>query len=482
MTKPRGLRSLVTDAAVYGAARTLVKFVHVFMIPIYTRYLAISEYGIIENLNALAQMLLPLFGAALPAAVVQRYAGADRDDERAAVVSSAAAATLALGGGMLLAGVASAGALGALLVRGTSSENHAILLLAFVGNSMTLQSVVYLAILRARFDKRRYLVASLVAALGTVGLNLVFVIGLELGVKGTLLAGALAQAAATLYCHRALREWIRLNALSMPLVRGLLAFGVPFMLSGFLIAIVRSSDRYLISLLVDDPLPKIALYGMAEKCMFPLVLASSAFGMAWAPFALAVSRQADARDVHVRTFRFYVSVTALLLVASAMLAPVVLRILTTPAYYPSARFTPAVGLYLALNYLAYIGSLGFLLTGRSRAMAPIVAVAAAVNVALNVLLIPRFAVMGAIWATVAAFVAYNLLMFAVGERHERVGFPVWRGFAVYALAYVAGEVALLGIVHGVVAFAAFALVLQALGFLDLQRLPGLVRSLSRRAA
>jgi len=469
-----GLQSLAIDTSVYGLARVLVSMVGVLLVPVYTRFLTPADYGVLENLAVLGYFVLTVFDAALPVAVVQRYIKTDDELDRHRLVGTAALCTFTFGGVAILVGLGTGEYLGGYLVRRGPTENLVLLGIALAGAAMTVQTSLFLSVFRARFDRRRYLWATLGPVTLTVVLSLVLIVGLRLGVAGAVLARTVGGLLSVLYCLGVLRDSIRIRHFSFPLLRQMLVFGSPFAIGAVMTAIIRSSDRYFISALVADPLPKIGLYSMAEKCMAPLQLATAAFGLAWAPFALTVSRQADAQQVHIRTFKLYVTATAFLVVALSMLAPIALRILATAPYYPSARFTPAVGLYLSLYYLTYIGSLGLLLKERSGALAPIVATAAAVNIALNLLWIPRWEVMGAIWATVVSVVIHNCLIYAVGEHYHRIGFPLARGLAVYGIAYLAGRLALEGPLVGAGALLVFVAVAWLLGFLEVNVLVGLV--------
>jgi O-antigen/teichoic acid export membrane protein len=258
-------------------------------------------------------------------------------------------------------------------------------------------------------------------------------------------------------------------------MKRLFAFGAPFVLASFATLIIKSSDRYFITLLRSDGLTLNGLYATAEKFMMPLTLIGFAFGAAWAPFALAVAKQEDARQIYLRSFRHYVATTSLAAVAFAVISPHLIRFVTTPPYYESYVFTPSVGVYLALNYLFYIGSLGFLLTGRSKLIGPVVVVAAGMNAVLNWWWIPGHGVGGAIWATNVALVAYNVCIFFLGERYYRVGFPLWRGLALYGFAWLVATVSLSGGVPGWVAVLVHVAVLASLGFADTAGLLRLLR-------
>src|SRR5882724_1874655 len=93
MVTPRvTLFTLFGDTVIYGLPRFAQVLMSVLLLPLYTRYFAVAEYGLIENLNILA-VLLTWAGLALPSSIVRFYTVADSEEERVSIVTSIAAAT-----------------------------------------------------------------------------------------------------------------------------------------------------------------------------------------------------------------------------------------------------------------------------------------------------------------------------------------------------------------------------------------------------
>lgn len=437
----RSIRALFGDIAVYGSARALASALGVVFIPVYTRVLEVEEYGILENLSTLSFFIVTVFGFSLPTAITKDYGAAASDEERARVVSSGVFATALLGVFGALVVLAWRTEIGDLFIRRSASEEQTLILLLAGWSWLLLLHNVALTVFRADFRRRPYLIAALgVVTLGLV-LNLVFVVGLRWGVAGIIAASCSAHLAAMVYSAYVLRKALSFRRVSWGTVRGLLSFGAPFAIAAVATYAMRSSDRAFIAVYVPDSLQRMALLAMAEKFMMLLSLFGFAFGMAWAPFVMGAGK-GHSPLVYRRAFAYYVAITALLLVVCSVSSPLLLRLLTIPSYYPSAWYTAGVGISFCLDYLYYIGSVGLLLSGRSRALVPIVFVAAAIGLVLNFVLIPRFELHGAIWARNAAALAYNVMIFRYAEKQFFVGFPLGRAVLIYAIAFLAASLGL----------------------------------------
>ena len=106
----------------------------------------------------------------------------------------------------------------------------------------------------------------------------------------------------------------------------------------------------------------------------------------------------------------------------AVLGRDLLRLMTphNPAFHAAAPVIPVVALAYLLHGVFLLTSVGIGIARQARYYPMVTAAAAATNVAANLVLIPRFGVMGAAWATVLAYA----VMAALGHAFSRRLFPI----------------------------------------------------------
>src|SRR5436305_10074696 len=143
-----------------------------------------------------------------------------------------------------------------------------------------------------------------------------------------------------------------------------------------------------------------------------------AFRLAWPAFAYSIDDESTAKRTYSYVLTYLLFICCLFLIALCTLAPWLLKILapSKPAFY---RADEAVGV-LAFGTTAYAGYT-VLAIGIGRARQTqfnwiVSGVAAAINVALNFALIPRYGMMGAAISTAAAYVALFLGMTLNSQR------------------------------------------------------------------
>ena len=150
-------------------------------------------------------------------------------------------------------------------------------------------------------------------------------------------------------------------------------------------------------------------------------------------------------------------------------------VLLGEGYRDAYRVVPLVALAYVFNGVHYCVSPGVHVAGKTRLFPPLALGAAALNLGLNLVLIPRYGMTGAAWATVAAFFALAMATVAVGQRYYPVRYEYGRlgkigiaGVLIFFLATrLSAEVTFASVAwHGLLGLCGFPLVLAGMGFLD----------------
>lgn len=241
----------------------------------------------------------------------------------------------------------------------------------------------------------------------------------------------------------------KLAKTSRPALREQLSYGLPLVATFALGWIISSSDRLLIGWLmsVDAAGLYSAGYDLAQQGV-GLILATvqvAAYPLAVRAMESGGSDAARAQMKHSGEMIFFLACSA----AGALCAlpgPIA-QIVVGPEFQQStAQLLPIVGIAAALFGLkAFHFDMAFHLDSDSKPILVSSAVAAVVNIALNLFAIPRFGLMGAAFATVAAIGCGVALSFWWG-RHRPQMPHLWplvaRGVTFFAAAYLTGLLAL----------------------------------------
>ncbi len=100
-------------------------------------------------------------------------------------------------------------------------------------------------------------------------------------------------------------------------------------------------------------------------------------------------------------------------VMTAALAPDIIRTLFGPSYLPAASALMVLAFSMAARPLGYLADATLIATGRQWYLAAVAAVVVAVNLVLDIILVPRVGFVGAAWGTLAADVVALVASVAV---------------------------------------------------------------------
>ncbi len=275
-----------------------------------------------------------------------------------------------------------------------------------------------------------------------LALNLYFVVYLKTGVKGILYANLTAAIINLLVLIPYQWPYLR-GRFKMAVVRDLLHFGLPMLPNGLAYLVVELSDRYLMTHLLDKD--TVGEYGANYKFGTLMLLLVTAFRTAWQPFFLKIAKQDDARKIYARVMTYFVLGAALVVVSGSLMVEYVAAISYAPGktllgreYWRGIIIIPVI-LSSYLLYGMYVNlTVGIYIKQYSRWMALFTGLAAVTNIASNLYLMPAYGMIGAAWATLAAYAVMMLSIFIFNQRVYPVRYEYGRiglilGFSVFAL-------------------------------------------------
>jgi O-antigen/teichoic acid export membrane protein len=211
-------------------------------------------------------------------------------------------------------------------------------------------------------------------------------------------------------------------------------FGLPLVPTALFLWVTNFSDRFFLVKLAD--VAEAGLYSVGVRVASAMVLLLTAFRMAWPAFAYSIRDDTEARRTYAYVLSYLTVVTAWVALGLTLLSPWLVDLLAAAAFAESSRVVGP----LAFSTVAYAAYIVFAIgVGRSRRTQfnwVVTGVAAAVNLALNLALIPHYGMMGAAVATLAAYSAMAVGMAWWAQRVYPVPYQ-WRRVVTAALVAVA---------------------------------------------
>lgn len=423
-------RQLARDVAVYGLGDVLLRATAIITMPIYTRIFSVDDYGILSLVLTLSGLLGAILILGGDSAYARFFFETSDVEQRQRITSSwfGFLALWAIAVALLclpLAGFLSRWSFG-------DAAQAPLFVLALMACPITLINTLCGQVLRNQFQARLFSILNVVTTLLSIGLSLFAVVRLQWGLAGVL-AGALAAAAIMLPVRLWTARGMLRPVFSFDIVRSMLAFGVPLVPASLGVWVFMSSDRIILGKL--STLDQLGLFAVATSVASLLVLVNGAIGQAWTPHAFQVyeNQPEEARVFYGQVLTYLLIGFGILTVGITAFASVLLRVLAAPAFAPAAIAVGPLALGVMANASVHVTAAGISLTKKTKYLAMASWGAALVNIVLNLLLVPRWGMLGSSWAMATTYLALTLAYFLIGQRLWPVVYETRRTMTVVTL-------------------------------------------------
>lgn len=417
------------DAATYAVSGAATTFIGVVMVPIYTRVFSPDEYGALDLITSVTTFLVLFLLMGQPSAVGRFYV--DARDRRDARVSASTSGLFLLGATILAAAALLPFHKGiAYLLHGTTAYSNAVAL-AICSVPFTVQFRLLQNLLKWRQEPLKY--AGLSVASLVIGLSVIIycVVIAGLGITGVYLATLINAFVFSCLALFLVRTSLG-RAFSASRLRELLGFGLPLVPVAVAYYFITYSDRYFLRYFQD--LETVGMYAIGVRVSMVMVLLLNGFEMAMGPFVYSQYKERNAPETFAKVYD-YVSVAAVLsVVGLSLFSSDIVSIFATPTYLPGHNVVPLLAAGTLIYGLGAYFSVGIGIAKKTIHRAWTGMLAAALNVALNFLLVPSFGMIGAAAATACAFLTLAVLQMRISQRFYSVPYRFGKNAVVYATA------------------------------------------------
>ena len=394
--KENKYKRLFSNTLIFTVGKFVSKLIVIFMLPFYTSYLTSAEYSTADLITNLCNLLIPIACLGVSEGIFRGAAAKNVDKES---FFTNGVLLMLIGGAVFLA-------LSPLLnlLEYFTGYIWLIILYVLASNIHSVCSQYVCAIGRTKLFAGQGVLNTML----TVLLNILFLVGFDMGINGYVLSIVLADFLSTLFLvftARLYRAFIP-KKIDKAILKDLLRFCLPLIPSTVFWWITGVSDRYMVAYFCSDEMN--GLYAAAYKIPTLLTYVVVIFNDAWKLSAVAESDDKEAcSKFYSGVFKYYIAV---MFAGGGMLAvgaQIFARILFAESYFAAWTFIPilsAATVFTALD--TFLGSAYFTVKRTSMSLWTSL-VGAALNIALNIILIPSDGILGgAIGASIATYVSY----------------------------------------------------------------------------
>ena len=402
---------LFKNAWVYTVCGTIASAISFFLLPVLTRYLTPSDYGIVVTFQVLFAVMIILVGLNMHGAVMVNFFELDKQKLKVYI------------GNVILILFISFILTFSIIYGLRVPISHLIKFpenwLPVVVVIALLQSIFTLALTLWQVEQKplSYGIFQILQTVLNIGLSIIFVVLLGWNWQGRLLGIIIASIIFGLISIFVIykRKYIRFS-FNKTYFRDALFFGIPLIphaLGGW---IMTGIDRFFINSMVGVAATGIYTVGYQVGMIIGLLAAS--FNQAWAPFLFEKLKKNNfSTKIKIVKFTYIYGVGIIILALGlSFIAPYFLEFFVGESFYSAYKYVlwialayAANGMYLmVVNYIFYVK--------KTYILAWITFFAAGVNIVLNYFLIKANGPIGAAQATTITFFLFFILTWALSAR------------------------------------------------------------------
>jgi O-antigen/teichoic acid export membrane protein len=413
------IKHLSKHAVTYGISTVLSRAIGFVMIPIYTRYLSPSDYGVLEILELAMNLLSIIVGVGLADAVARFFYLYETEEGKSEVVSSALILLSLLTGITGAIGYVYSNSLSIILFSGAQYSDYVrVSLISFVFSTVLELPLVYI---RARERSFSYSTISIARLVVGLGLNIFFLVYMKLGVIGILYSSLISSIVFSGYLLTAvIRETgVRPN---WRLQWEMAKFGGPLIFVGLGMFLIHFGDRFFLNKAAS--LAEVGIYSLGYKfgMMGIGVLIHEPFFLIWSVRKYEIIKQPDGERLYGQMFFVFGVISLLAWLALSLFASEIVYLVANKSFSPAYRYIPLIAFAYVLRGFGNFFT-GILMIEKKTKYGALVTVSGTLFcLTAYIALIPRWLGMGAAMATVLTFIYICAIAFLFARKYRRIDY------------------------------------------------------------
>ncbi len=434
------IKSLGADTAIYGVSTIIGRFLNFLLVPFYTNVLSTSQYGVVATVYSYIAFMNIIYIYGMESAYFKyastREIGGDKEIFSTPFFSILI--TSLIFSSLIFFNSSSLGSIVAVPGKYSDTIRYSAIILLL--DSL---SIIPFAALRLQRKVKTFAAVKMVNIVVNVLANVILLLKYHAGVEGIFISGVIASGTTLLLVLPTILSRLKMS-FHKDLFYALLKFGLPYIPAGLAAMIVQVIDRPILLALTNES--TVGIYQANYRLGILMMLIVSMYDYAWRPFFLTHASEPGAKQLFARILTYFTLFSSIVVVLVSLYIDDLVklrvfgRFIINPAYWSGLGIVPIVLLGYLFNGIYVNLMAGIYIEKKTSHLPYITGIGAAINVAANFLLIPKFGMFGAAWATFLAYAGMALAIYVVSQRFYPVQYEIGRllkigialGFAIVA--------------------------------------------------
>lgn len=409
------IKTSFKDSIIYGLGNIAVKIIGFLLIPLYTdpKYFSVDDFGIIALLDISGLVLISLMASGLPQSMMRWYWDKDYASSQKGIFFMTLAFQVLIGLLFCLFLFPLSSKISSLIFE-TADWSKAIRLLILSSALQAINNLIN-TLMRVQSKSVLFSAANLSKLAIVLFLTIYFIVYRHMGITGIYLAQVIGNLLFILFLSGYAIKNIT-PFFSLPLFRSMSQYGFPLLLANFFAAALAVIDRYALNSLAL--LKYVAIYALAYKIatVLKLVIVDS-IKMALTPMIFQKINSPDNKRFYSKTMLYSSFVLLLGIITVSLFSYEIIKLISkSTEFWGAYTVVPVLALSVFFMNMRETTSYGLIINKKTRIVGINVVIASILNIMLNILLIPRWNIMGAAVATIVTQFIYWVLNYYFSQK------------------------------------------------------------------
>ncbi len=409
------LKKLLGESSVYTFGNVVQRSFSMITMPVFTRCLSVSEYGVLAIVGTVRELLSVFYEVGSSASSARFYYTCQDFEEEKRLFSTLLFFTSGFGIVLSLLLLAFGERIWNAAVRDIPFNPYISLTMytILVGTVAVLPRTLF----RVRGQARTFVTLNLLQTSITVTTSIVLITVMDMGALGPVISTLVVTGLFSFVYIYCLRKHISLN-FSWKIIRKSLAFGLPESPVRLANWALKMSNQLILQHYA--PLSLVAIYSVGYSVgsiLFEQVIS----GVHWAvqPFYYQMAKEEE-ESAAKRIFAYIAVYNTVLILAVALftifMGKELLTIFASSKYDEAQPLITIIAISSVFQFLFFIPSRGLYVANKTVYLLPLVLITAGLNVIMGFLLIPMYGAMGAACSTSASYAVRTVMTLIVSQR------------------------------------------------------------------
>ncbi|MBC8312925.1 MAG: polysaccharide biosynthesis C-terminal domain-containing protein [Candidatus Cloacimonetes bacterium] len=411
------IKNTIKHSAIYGIGSIATKLIGIVLLPLYTKHITVSEYGILGILEITIVILAQVLIFGQPNAYMRFHNLNEFREKRKSTLFTTFISLFSIAILLNIIGYFFANNFAAYFSNPTEFTIYFKLCFAVI--SLRIINRLFLADLRIKEKSIFYALANILKIVVILGLNIYFVAFAKIGIKGILFSYLIGDGILFLILFPKMISEM-MPKFDSKILKSALRFGFPLIFASLAGMLLNMGDRYLLKILVNYE--EVGLYNLGYKIAGILnVLLIQSFALGFLPIVYKIFQQKGDKRFYSKLQTYFVFILFWAGLGLAFFSKELIETFTlNPDYWLAYKIVPIIILAYIFGGAKYVVNLGLYLKNKTKYVAYNTVFVLILNVILNFLFIPKYKMMGAAVATLISFIVLYFITYFTANRFYKI--------------------------------------------------------------